>query len=442
MKILSTYSVKVKQYNRIFQDTVKWYRKATEYLIIVCLNEWDGLESLPNSKAKYNAIEKFCIETKKNPAPKYDFSKCFYKMPAYLRRAAIADALGKVSSYKSNLANWEAADPRSRGKAPSIPAVGNVYPALYRDGMYVREDDYTARIKVYTRNTWDWLTVKLKKSDADYILHHCKGRKECVPTLRRRGKEWFLDFAFEEKVTLEIKPIFEQTVVAVDLGINNACTCSVMTVDGTILGRRFLKLPREQDSLHHSLQRIKKTQQHGARRMPRLWNKAIGINKDISSKTAQFITDTAVYYNADVIVFEHLNLDGKPRGSKKQKLKLWRARDVQRIVTDKAHRLGMRISRVNAWGTSRLAFDGSGRVMRGKEAGLKSYSVCKFKGGKVYNCDLNASYNIGARYFVREVIKSLPVRVRLDIEAKVPQCIKRSTCTLSTLISLNAELVA
>ena len=62
--------------------------------------------------------------------------------------------------------------------------------------------------------------------------------------------------------------------------------------------------------------------------------------------------------------------------------------------------------------------------------------------GKVYNCDLNASYNIGARYFAREITKSLPARVRQRMEAKVPSCAKRSTCTLSTLISLNAELYA
>ena len=60
--------------------------------------------------------------------------------------------------------------------------------------------------------------------------------------------------------------------------------------------------------------------------------------------------------------------------------------------------------------------------------------------GKIYNCDLSASYNIASRYFVREVIKSLPVKVRLELEAKVPQVSKRSTCTYATLISLNAEL--
>ena len=129
-------------------------------------------------------------------------------------------------------------------------------------------------------------------------------------------------------------------------------------------------------------------------------------------------------------------LQGKKKGAKKQRLHHWKAQAVQRIVKDKAHRLSMRISTVCAWNTSALAFDGSGKVIRDKD----NYSMCTFQTGKRYNCDLNASYNIGARYFIREHIKSLPVKVRLGIEAKVPQCTKRITCTLSTLISLNAEL--
>ena len=113
------------------------------------------------------------------------------------------------------------------------------------------------------------------------------------------------------------------------------------------------------------------------------------------------------------------------------------------MVADKAHRDGIRISHVNAWGTSRLAFDGSGKVLRGDEADLKSYSLCKFQvSDKVYNCDLNATYNIGSRYFIREILKSLQATVRLEALAKVPELSKRSTCTLSSLIRLNAVLAA
>lgn len=435
MQIYTTYKVKIKHFSHIFTDTVAIYRRAVDYLIGVCISEWEDIFPL-KGKQKLTHVESLTHQTKANPTPKYDFDKKFYKMPSYLRRAAINEAIGKVSSYKSNLANWEA---NPVGKAPSVPAAGYVYPSMYREGMYKQVGDYTAMLKVYIRNTWDWLTVDLRKSDADYITKHCQGRKRCAPTLQKRGKEWFLDFPFEEEAVLRDTELCEQTVVAVDLGVNTAAAISVMRCDGTILGRHFCKLPKEIDQLTHSLNRIKKAQQHGSSEPKALRAKANGINHDIAVKTAQYIIDIAALYNADVIVFESLDKRGKVYGKKKQLLSLWSARKVQSIVANKAHRLGIRTSHVNSSGTSDLAFDGSGTVRRGIDG---TNSVCKFKSGKIYNCDLSASYNIGARYFIRERIKSLDANSRLGIEAKVPQCARRSTCTLATLISLNAVLAS
>lgn len=443
MKIFTTYSVKIKHYNHIFKDTVFIYRKAVDFFIDVCLDKWECMLPISGNVLKQQYVEHLCHKTGDNPNPQYtDFDIQFYKFPSYLRRSAINEAIGKVSSYKSNLANWESEDNITRGDKPSYPKAGCVYPCMYKTVMYEQTDTYKARVKVFICNTWDFITVQLRKSDVDYINRRCLTRKKCAPTLQKRGKEWFLDFPFEEKVKLTDIPVHEQTIVAVDLGINTAATISVMRSDGTILGRHFCKLPKETDHLTHSINRIKKAQQNRNHKTPRLWARAKGINHDIAVKTAAFIMDVAVLYNADTIVFEHLDKDGKVRGSKKQKLKLWRSQEVQSIVTNKAHRLGMRISHVCAWNASRLAYDGSGSVLRGKDGGFDTYELCKFQSGKTYNCDLSASYNIGARYFIRELLKSLPERERLHIEAKVPQCCKRSTCTFSTLVNLNAEFIA
>ena len=449
MQLVSTYSIKIKTYNDVLKETVTAYRHAVAFFVSVALKEWDAIEPITSINYRQLAMEQLTVRTKKRPVPKYPFedaNRMFVKFPSYLRRSAINEALGKVSSYKSNLANWQNADKKTRGMAPSIPKAGYVYPAMYRDNCFVRTGTYTARIKVYIRNTWDWLDVELKKSDVDYIQRHCTNCKECAPTLQKRGKQWFLDFPFEEKVSLSSVSVEEQKIVAVDLGIHNACTCSVMCADGTVLGRTFLSLPRENDCLNHAVNRIKKAQQHGARKTPRLWAKAKGISDDIAVKTASFIMETAKHYNADVIVFEHLELTGRKKGSKKQRLHHWKAKYVQSIVEGRAHRMGKRISRVNARGTSKLAYDGSGLVERGTyvQNGIEkyNYSICTFTTGKQYHCDLNATYNIGARYFIREHIKSLTERKRLGILAKVPECAKRSTCTLSTLIKLYAVLAA
>ena len=444
MDINTLYSVKITGYNDIFKESVRIYRDAVDFLIPVCIDHWNDIISVDGVCQRKMYIEHLVHKTKNYPHPLYPFDKKFYKFPSYLLRGAIAEALGKVSSYISNLTNWKAMDPSTRGRRPGIPKAGHIYPCLYRDNTFIRTDTYEAKIKVFIRNTWDWIIVKLRKSDVDYIIHHCSDRKECAPVLQKRGKQWYLDFCFKEKVTLKDTDIFNQTIVAVDLGINNACTCTVMRSDGTVLGRYFYKVPKEYDCLKRKTGHIKRAQHHGSRCVKNLWRYANGVNHDISVKTASFIEGIAREFDADAVVFEHLNTSGRKHGSKKQKLTLWRKNEVQRMVADKVHRLGIHISHICAWGTSRLAYDGSGTVLRGNKSQKTngSYSVCEFTNGRVYNCDLNASYNIGSRYFVREILKSLPATERQHIQAKVPGCAKRSTCTLSTLINLNSALYA
>lgn len=282
MKLSMTYSVKIKRLNHIFMDTVRLYRQAVSFFMDVCLQEWDTVSSRKCQKERVNLMESLTVASKKNPSVPYDFGADFYKFPCYLRRAAIAEALGKVSSYRSNLARWEAADPASRGEKPGLPQAGTVYPAMYRENMFLRTGTYQAALKVFIRNTWDWILVDLRKSDVDYILHHCENYKECVPTLQKRGKEWFLDFVFQTTVKLSENPV--ERILAVDLGLNSACTCSVMDAEGTVLGREFLSLPREYDSLSHAISHIRHAQKLCAGRTPRLWAQAKGINDDIAVK--------------------------------------------------------------------------------------------------------------------------------------------------------------
>lgn len=447
VKQMTSYSVRISgaaDIRKTLAATAGIYRRAVDFFIRVCMEEWDTVSVGKGQTGKVNAVEALTVRTAKRKAVPYDFGKDFYKFPSYLRRAAIAEAAGRVSSWHSNMEDWKAADPRARGRRPGYPSAGCAYPAMYRDNMFVRTGTYTASIKVYIRNTWDWLEVSLRRGDVDYILRHCRSRRECVPTLQRRGKRWYLDFAFEEQITLADTEACARRILAVDLGISSACTCCVMEADGTVAGREFLKLPAENDRLDRAVGRIRRAQSRGARRMPRLWARAKGISSGIAVKTAQFIVKTAVLYDADVIVMEHLDTRGRKRGSRKQRLHHWRAMYVQQMTAQKAHREGIRVSTVCAWGTSRLAFDGTGRVKRGLESERTAgnYSICEFSTGKIYNCDLNASYNIGARYFIRELIKSLPETVEQGLEAKVPSVRKRSTCTLSTLINLSAALAA
>ena len=126
------------------------YRNAVDYLINVCVKEWDNLSLIDSSLNKQRYVEILIHATKGNPNPVYDFDAKFYKMPSYLRRGAINEAIGKVSSYTSNLSNW---NENPVGKKPSAPKAGYVFPSMYHTVMYNQISDYKAQIKVYIRNT-------------------------------------------------------------------------------------------------------------------------------------------------------------------------------------------------------------------------------------------------------------------------------------------------
>lgn len=440
MNVISSYKIKIKDINHCFNETIYMYQEAISFFMDVCQKEWGLLQNLSSIKS-VALMEKLTLVSEKRPSVPYSFNEHFYKMPCYLRRAAIAQAIGSYSSWFSNHESWKK---NPEGAEPRLQLDRHTMPAFYKGNMYKRISDDTAQIKIYYHNDWVWQTVHFRKQDVKYILRHCLTMQECSPVLTRKGKCWYLSFAFKQEVKLNKTDIQKQKVCAVDLGLNNDAVCSVMNAEGTVIARRFIRQAVEKDHLYTVLNRIRKQQQHGARRCKTLWSIADNINREISRKTAGDILSFAYEYNVDVIVFEYLDTKGKKKGKNKQKLSLWRKKEIQRIVEHRAHRLGIRISRICAWNTSRLAYDGFGYVDRGKytQNGKEkyNYSICVFQSGKQYHCDLNASYNIGARYFVRELLKSDSVRRRLPSQTKDSDYGKGTTRTLSSLIKLNADI--
>lgn len=206
-----------------------------------------------------------------------------------------------------------------------------------------------------------------------------------------------------------------------------------MQSDGTVTARKFINFPVEKDHLYHILNRIKKKQrQHGRTGGKTDWKIAMQISDELSKKIASSIVDFAVLHGVNVIVFEHLSTGGKIRGSKKQRLHLWRKRSIQEMTEHKAHRCLIWISRICAWNTSRLAFDGSGRLQRDKN----NHQLAAFANGKQYNCDLSASYNIGARYFLREYCNAYP-----KIAGQIPKASQRVYADLRNLFGNTNQAV-
>ncbi len=438
MKITSSYKILLRGITTLLQPTVKIYRDALAFLVGVCDAEWDDIVAVEGNQQRQLFVERLVHNTKNRQAKYPAFDKSFYKMPSYLRRAAISEALGAVSSYRSNHANWVAGG--KVGGEPKLQCDRNAMPTFFRGNMHLESDDpNAAHLKLFVNGDWVWVKVSLRVSDVRYLKRYWSHVKASAPTLEKRYGKYYLRFAFEESVALSDTPVADKRICAVDLGLNSDAVCNIMCSDGAILARKFINFPSEKDHLYTLLNRIKRFQrEHGSHDVGSLWAYAKRCNHELAIKIAQAITDFAVLYSADVIVFEYLDFKGKKkkRKSKRQKLHMWKKNGIQELVTHKAHRCGIRISRICAWGTSKLAFDGSGEVERDKN----NYALATFKNGKRYNCDLSASYNIGARYFIRELLKSLPATAESQIGAKVPTAARRTNCTYATLLQLNAAL--
>ena len=303
--------------------------------------------------------------------------------------------------------------------------------------MYKEGSGDEAYIKVFRNNDWVWQKIRLNHSDRKYLEKKAEGAAVSAPTIVKKHGKYELRFALAREVELSSKEIYEQKVCAVDLGITTDATCCVMNVHGTVLSRRFITCGREKDQVDRALHRVSEFQrEHGSHDSGRLWNIAKRRNLNLAHLVAHKIVNYAVENGCDVIVFEHLDTKGRKRGGRKQKLTMWKHADIQNTVASLAHQYGIRISRIYAWNTSRLAYDGSGVVQRGQEVSDDTpYDVCRFTTGKMYNCDLSASYNIAARYFIRGLIQELP-----DIMAEVSDIGSGTTRTLSTLWRINSAV--
>ena len=436
MRTVSSYGVEIRKQNIPARQTMEIYRQAVGYLTEIYAQVWEELRKIPETKKRFNTAEHMVHMTKKNTA-RFDFDLRFPKMPSYLRRSAIQHALGSVSSYETRLGQWKETGVLS-GR-PKLTCRNHAMPVFYRDVMYREgtEGKDEAYLKLYDGHDWRWFRVCLSHTDMEYLRRNWYGKKASAPTLEKRHHKYFLRFSYTEEVMFTKTPVKEQIICSVDLGINTDAVCTIMRADGTVLGRKFIDFPSEKDRMYRTLGRIRRFQrEHGSAQAGDRWAYTRRLNIELSRKIAGAVAEYAWENHADVIVFEYLEMNGKISGSKRQKLQLWRKRDIQKRCEHQAHRKGMRISRICAWNTSRLAYDGSGIVLRD----WRNHSLCAFQTGKRYNCDLSASYNIGARYFIRELLKPLPATERSLLEAKVPAVKRRTSCVYADLRELSSEM--
>jgi IS605 OrfB family transposase len=429
--------------------TIKEYRRYLFPLVILINAQWANLVNL-TTKDKVNAVEKMIHKTANNSNPKHKYFQqiankypSFRKFPSYLRRAAIADAIGIVSSFQTRYRDWQSGIRKHKAaKPPRLTAMCKTYPALYKGQQIKYGLNYqTVEIKVWNGTDWVW-TKNIKVKSHGLSRHLVAENQIQSPALVVNKHKYQLSMPVEIKKVDKEESDF---VCSIDMGINNAATASIVGKNGTVKARKFINPARDIDRRNQRRMMIKKKSRLTAnltkQKLPKgfckgLYRKSSHINLEISRKVMRGIIEFAKTHNVKIIVFE--NLSGwKAKGGKKgslqrQKFHLWCHCKIVELTQERWSELGGKIVFVNPKYTSAYAFDGSGKVRRSKI----NYSLARFKTGKQYNCDLSASYNIGARYWYA-VIEGDKDFSRV-YEGKSSSGKLRTPVTLGTLRSLKA----
>ena len=284
---------------------------------------------------------------------------------------------------------------------PRLAYENHAMPVFYRDVMYREEKEGKdeAYLKLYDGHDWKWFCVRLNHTDMEYLRRNWSGKKASAPTLEKRHHKYFLRFSYTEEVTLTKTPVKEQIICSVDLGINTDAVCTIMRADGTVLGRKFINHPSEKrpdvphtgpnPKIPEGTQLCAVTGKMGIYETP---------EHRAGKKNCRCDRKNAEENHADVIVFEYLEMQGKISGKKNRNC-ICGENGISRNAVSIRH-------------TEKEC--GYPESAHGIRAGLhtmapevcpvtrKSQSLC-IPDRKRYNCDLSASYNIGARYFIREL---------------------------------------
>jgi putative transposase len=400
------------------ERTIALYRRAVRMAATVAMTHWPELGAL-RSKERQMALEAKFHATKDRPVVRYAvLGQALGKMPSYLRRAALHAALGAVSSFLSNYSNWldgdavgkAAGTKRAVGARPPRLGFSNVFPSLYGGNMIlVGAGLKTVQVKLLGADGQWRFSAPLALKGRFKRLLPATNKMDLCPTLMMRGAKVTLSCPVEARPPKYVsnkefiagadgRP---SRVCSVDVGINTAATAAIVDSTGTVIARTFLTCGRHNDrrdalaSVIASKQSLSGKVQRGEKHCVELHRRIAGLSLDAARQLASALAAFAAKHGAQAFVIEDLK-GWRPKGpsrAMKKRFHRFQHRALVNALGHKAQELGVRVLEVYARGTSRWAYDGSGKVTRSKENAQNA----TFSTGKRYNADLNGALNIAGR---------------------------------------------
>jgi len=277
--------------------------------------------------------ETLTVETAahRSPLPAYNFSQQFPDFPFIYRRSVIKDAIGKVRSYFSNLANWRAkGSQKGQPGSPGAPNHPTLYDEAFRldlDGSDLRPNPRTCfvRLKVYTGTAWRWQNYPVNLNRYFEARWRDPAWEHQSPQLILRKQSAALHFPQVKEVKArrvkESKADPHLVTVAVDLNVKNLAVITVRQ-DGRIIETAFVTDHGLDRHRYGHLKCIAKKQWQsgkpvkGEHSNQQIWGHVRRMNEDAADKVARIIATVCARYPGCVLLFERLRKI-KPKGRSK-----------------------------------------------------------------------------------------------------------------------------
>ena len=209
----------------IFKETVVFYSKK----------HLEMRERPISSHELLTWAEAATVATPDHPHPweGWNFTEQFPEMPFVYRRSLIQDAIGKVRSYLSHLANWEKT--KTKKGRPGLPGASN-HPTLYQgtlmlDLEQLNTKDHFIQLKVYTSARWEWhnYPVQASRYFEQRIKEASWERESPKLVLRNKSAELHVPQTktIAAKKVVESKQDPDLVTVGVDLNVKNLAVLTV-----------------------------------------------------------------------------------------------------------------------------------------------------------------------------------------------------------------------
>jgi hypothetical protein len=391
--------------------------KLSERVIYYSEEHLELRERLISAHELLSWAESCTVATAAHPHPwtGWNFTERFPGMPFAYRRSVIKDAIGKVRSYLSNHANWEASG-KKKGK-PGLPSPSD-HPTLYQgcislDLETLDLQEAFVRINVYTGEGWRWMAYPVNSSR--YLVERFRetGWQRQSPTLVLRAHAAELHIPQVKKIAakkvMERKHDPDLVTVGVDLNVKNLAVITVRQ-HSRIIKTVFVTDHGLDAHRYRHLKMIAKKQWQSGRPVKgehsnhQPWRHVDRLNADAAHKVARRIAQICASYPGCILLFERLRTIKPGKGSKSRRMNRRRANQLRGKINeqakDKAYLHQVVSVEVNAHGTSqycsrcgakgeRFSYRNGQRIVE-KWGKLFFCPVCHYEA----NADFNASANV------------------------------------------------